>query len=177
MNWDALGAIGEIVGAIAVILTLGYLAVQIRQNTRWLRASIADSHYRGVVDWITSVASDRELGKTFFVGIERFDKLSEDDQRQFLLLIFSQLKLFERLHYQLCQGNIEEELWNRETAALRLFVQSPVFETWWAARRDMFQADFQREIERVRREEAFMYSERLRNAMAAKLSAAPEGAD
>jgi hypothetical protein len=30
MNWEALGAIGEIVGAIAVVVTIGYLAVQIR---------------------------------------------------------------------------------------------------------------------------------------------------
>ena len=32
MNWEALGAIGEVLGAVAVIATLGYLAVQIRQN-------------------------------------------------------------------------------------------------------------------------------------------------
>ena len=30
MNWEAIGAVGEILGAIAVVLTLGYLAVQIR---------------------------------------------------------------------------------------------------------------------------------------------------
>jgi hypothetical protein len=34
MNWDAIGAIGEVVGAAAVVLTLFYLAVQIRQSTR-----------------------------------------------------------------------------------------------------------------------------------------------
>ena len=34
MDWDAIGAIGEITGAIAVLVTLVYLAVQIRQNTR-----------------------------------------------------------------------------------------------------------------------------------------------
>ena len=39
MNWEALGAIGEIVGAVAVVLTLGYLALQIRQNTPSVRAS------------------------------------------------------------------------------------------------------------------------------------------
>ena len=39
MNWDAIGAIGEILGAIGVIVTLGYLAVQIRQNTRSSRVS------------------------------------------------------------------------------------------------------------------------------------------
>ena len=33
MNWDAIGAIGEIIGALAVFLTLVYLATQIRQNT------------------------------------------------------------------------------------------------------------------------------------------------
>jgi hypothetical protein len=38
INWEAVGAIGEIVGAVAVVLTLGYLAVQIRQNTNASRA-------------------------------------------------------------------------------------------------------------------------------------------
>jgi hypothetical protein len=33
MNWDAIGAMGEILGALAVLVTLIYLAVQIRQNT------------------------------------------------------------------------------------------------------------------------------------------------
>ena len=37
MNWEALGALSELIGAIAVVLTLIYLAVQIRQNTRAIR--------------------------------------------------------------------------------------------------------------------------------------------
>ena len=38
MNWEALGAIGELLGAIGVIATLGYLAFQIRQNNKLLAA-------------------------------------------------------------------------------------------------------------------------------------------
>ena len=34
MNWNALGAIAEIIGAVAVLATLAYLATQIRQNSR-----------------------------------------------------------------------------------------------------------------------------------------------
>ena len=41
MNWEAAGAIGEIIGALAVFLTLIYLALQIRQNTKAVRASRA----------------------------------------------------------------------------------------------------------------------------------------
>jgi len=34
MNWDAIGAVGEIVGALAVVATLAYLALQVRASTR-----------------------------------------------------------------------------------------------------------------------------------------------
>ncbi len=47
MNWDAVGAMAELVGAIGVIASLIYLAIQIRQNTRSLQANtfqtVADS--------------------------------------------------------------------------------------------------------------------------------------
>ena len=39
MNWDAIGAVGEIVGAIAVVLTLIYLAVQVRHSRELLEES------------------------------------------------------------------------------------------------------------------------------------------
>ena len=38
MNWEAIGAVSEVLGAVCVILTLGYLAVQIRQNTAMMTA-------------------------------------------------------------------------------------------------------------------------------------------
>jgi len=41
MNWDAIGAIAELAGALAVIATLAYLAVQLRQNSALLKSSIA----------------------------------------------------------------------------------------------------------------------------------------
>ena len=39
MSIMELGALGEFVGAIAVVVTLAYLAVQIRQNTRAMEES------------------------------------------------------------------------------------------------------------------------------------------
>ena len=41
MNWDAIGAIAELLGAVGVIVTLAYLAQQISQNTRTVRSSAA----------------------------------------------------------------------------------------------------------------------------------------
>ena len=38
MNWDAVGALAELLGALAVVVTIGFLAVQMRQNTKALRS-------------------------------------------------------------------------------------------------------------------------------------------
>lgn len=43
MDWSAIAAIGEILGAIGVIVSLTYLGIQIRQNLLWLKASIVKS--------------------------------------------------------------------------------------------------------------------------------------
>ncbi len=43
MNWEAVGAIAETLGAIGVILSLAYLSVQIRSNTKQLRFSASQS--------------------------------------------------------------------------------------------------------------------------------------
>ncbi len=48
MNWDAMGAIGELVGGVAVIASLVYLAVQIRNNTR---VSASEAYREGASIW------------------------------------------------------------------------------------------------------------------------------
>jgi len=57
MNWDAIGAIAELLGAVGVIASLVYLATQIRQSREQLsqtpRAMRADTYqqfYRGFND-------------------------------------------------------------------------------------------------------------------------------
>ena len=39
MNWEAIGAVGEVLGAVAVVLTLIYLSLQIRQNTKAMKGA------------------------------------------------------------------------------------------------------------------------------------------
>ena len=48
MNWEAIGAIGEIVGAISVLVTLIFLILQIQQNTMLFNSKVPENqllHY------------------------------------------------------------------------------------------------------------------------------------
>ena len=50
MNWDAIGAIGEIIGAVAVLVTLLVLVFQLRQNTKEMRANTVRSLQEKSID-------------------------------------------------------------------------------------------------------------------------------
>ena len=62
MNWEALGAIGETLGAVAVFVTLAYLAVQVRYARQEVRRSISTSRADAHRASLTVLADDRLLG-------------------------------------------------------------------------------------------------------------------
>jgi len=64
MNWNAIGAIGEILAAIAVFASLLYLAIQIRSNTNQSRAMMThglEKEYSGILDSVINNPQFAEL--------------------------------------------------------------------------------------------------------------------
>ena len=57
MNWQAIGAAGEVLGAIAVLLTLIYLTLQIRQNTKATRLQTAQATHQFSADGVSLLAN------------------------------------------------------------------------------------------------------------------------
>ena len=77
MNWDAVGAIGEIIGAIAVVITLYFLVAQLRQNTRAMeesnrleRVAAMDRHAESVSYWRGAIAANKELAEIWLKAIK-----------------------------------------------------------------------------------------------------------
>ncbi|MGB0133791.1 hypothetical protein, partial [Dokdonella sp.] len=69
MNWDAIGAIGEIAGAIGVIVTLLYLAIQLRQNTKASNAIAVQNSMENSARFSELISKDPELARTFYSGL------------------------------------------------------------------------------------------------------------
>jgi hypothetical protein len=87
LNWEALGALGEIIGAIAVVLTLVYLAVQTRQNTEAVRHAFA----RGVMEdanaWRFKIVEDPAVSELFRNGLRDPESLDANDRYRFRMLL------------------------------------------------------------------------------------------
>lgn len=59
MNWEAIGAIGEVVGAVAVVATLIYLIAQLKQNTAGIHAATIQANFQMFNQLNTLMIDDR----------------------------------------------------------------------------------------------------------------------
>lgn len=102
MNWDALGAIAELVGALAVILTLAYLARQISQNTKMMSAQAYQARSDSLVDINMTVADSPVLAtiqdKVLSMGDDGVWQLDEKALQEFTSTEISQLKYVHIAH-------------------------------------------------------------------------------
>src|SRR5204863_4813727 len=71
MNLNDLANLGQIIGALAVVISLFYVASQIRQNTNAVRSATAQTVHEHFAKWYHLVAADDELSQIIGEGIAR----------------------------------------------------------------------------------------------------------
>ena len=76
---EDLGNLGEFVGGLAVIATLIYLALQIRQNSNLLRRAAAESAASGAAASIGLAAQSPENAAIYHKGLEAISKMPQQD--------------------------------------------------------------------------------------------------
>lgn len=131
MNWEALGAIGEVVGAAAVVVTLAYLAVQIRQNTRAVKANTSQAISASRVEFVGSIAESSELSGIFFSGLRDRDALEGDNRERFDFLLYKLFAGLDNQLYQYGQGGLPLAQCEHIRGVIRWYVRWPGVRLWW----------------------------------------------
>jgi hypothetical protein len=83
MHSDAVGAGAELLGAIATVATLAYLAVQIRQNTKMARNATLTARNEQRFQQSAFIAQSSEVNRLFWTGLHDPESLNVDEYRYF----------------------------------------------------------------------------------------------
>ncbi len=145
MNWEAIGAIGEITGALGVIASLVYLAAQIRHGSRQTELntrSVQASAYQQLIDHHTSLnmqlATSSDLFDTLRKAEERgIDGLEMMEFSVWETFIAGYVRSFLNGYYLHQQGFISAEQWANFSHGLEALAQRGSFQAWWATEKDV----------------------------------------
>ena len=142
MNWDAIGAIGELIGALAVVITLAYLAVQIRQNSKALHSSTRFEIAKTQMDINFLLAQNPDLAVASYGILQGKEGISEKDQLAAGQFISGMFRTFENQFYAYREGNFSEGVWGGYRRNIAWNAGQPKFLEFWKERRPLFSEDF-----------------------------------
>lgn len=83
MNWEAISAIGEVIGAVAVVVTLAYLARQVRQSNRQNLLAAFQHNYDSTNQFLESTLESAELADIVVRGRESYETLTAPERLRF----------------------------------------------------------------------------------------------
>ncbi|MGR8950428.1 MAG: hypothetical protein ACU84Q_20485 [Gammaproteobacteria bacterium] len=121
MNWEPIAAVAEVVGAIGVIITLIYLAIQIKQSTRMMRVSAKQEQTTVGQNFIFQFAEHPEIWRK----LQTNETLTELEESILEILIRGGSRGWESFCYMNDAGLFEEEEWGALKRSLQKFVSHP----------------------------------------------------
>ena len=150
MNILEIGAIGEFVGAIAVLITLVYIAVQTRQSVKTTQQKSHSDLLTRRQDLMRLLTEDRDFIEVWSKGCSQQQLDSIDAQRftSFGMMLSSHV---QDAYIQYKAGLIDENVWEAERRLLTVHFTQPGFVDWWEHGQQYVTHEFARYIEECER--------------------------
>ena len=148
MNWDAVGALSELVGAVAVVATLIYLSKQIRQNTLTNQNAALQTISSQYADWLARIIDSDDVARIYRIGLSEAEKLNDEERIRFGMLLTHLCRASDAQYHQYLSNALPEELWISTRTSITHIFKKPGGLVWWNKFGSTFSASFMEEIER-----------------------------
>ncbi len=147
MDWNMIGAFGEVGGAAAVVVTLFYLARQIRDSARQDRRAQYTQLNRDFLQISNAVAHDESFADVFYRGALDPSSLSPSELARFNSSVVMMFRALEAMFHFHGEGGIDDWGADSTRATMTDFMGFPGFQQYWADRRHWYSSEFQKEVD------------------------------
>jgi len=147
MNWDAIGALGEIIGALAVLITLIYLAVQVRQAKHQLDLNSAQARAIHMRDLLMPIATDPSLASIMLkAGHPPYGDfgLNSEEAHRFGAWCHAWMQIEQGNHYLLPEGAHDD--------LLKVWLLLPAYAEFWEKNKGIYDKEFVERMEKLKKE-------------------------
>ena len=130
MNWDAIGAIGEIVGALAVVVSLTFLAFQIRAQNKESRLNAAREVVNGQRESI-QLFLQPGIAEDFIKALSDFEGTTPPERLRFTMILMDVWKMSQAAYLQMLADRLDDEVWKGFHSQLSdLMANDPCRQVW-----------------------------------------------
>lgn len=146
---QALGSLGEFVGALAVVISLIYLARQMSQNTISVRAASFNSMVQNSIGLLEHAFVDSEFAGFLHRAEKDPASLCPEDVIRWNAYMTAVYRHFGNLVYQYRVGALDQQMWEAYVGTLKSHLRTPSWGEWFAAHEELFSDALCLEVKRI----------------------------
>ena len=149
MNLEQLANLGEFIGGTAVIASLIYLAIQVRQNTRSVKSSTLATNTNNWSSMLVNLADDGK-SEAYLNGIVGREDIGAAHFLQFVQIPRAMFVSWETQHYQFLNGALDKDIYHGyERACKDQMLVFPGFQMVWEITREGFSPAFSKLVDKL----------------------------
>ncbi len=134
MGLQELGNLGEFIGGIAVIVTLTYLAFQVRQTTKTLRANSVHELTENILR-ASATSAEPDNAEVYIRGARSYSSLTPEEKLRFQLLLGLFVGRFDTVLEYRERGMVDDAYVEWQVDAMRRIFKNPGVREFWKAER------------------------------------------
>lgn len=143
----------NILTSVGVIISVVFLAIQIKKNTQAVRSNFYDSFANSNIEFLNQLIMNNDLGRLFEKGIKSWSSLSVDDRRTSNYMFIQVFRIWENLFYQNKMKVLEPWLWQSNKNTIISYFHQNGIQEWWQVRRQSFSKEFVEFLEKSQKPE------------------------
>jgi hypothetical protein len=147
MNWDAISAVAEILGVLAVVASLIYVGRQLGQNTTIMRINAASQQFERDYEIVLPIIESREFAEIWTKGDHEFEGLDEADKQRLLFFERRAISLWHHVYQLRMQNLLPDASWHEQIWIIQNIGRRQAIREAWSLFRGGFEASFQEHID------------------------------
>ena len=142
MNLQDLASVAEIVGGVAVVVSLIYVGLQVHDSTSAIRSAAASDATTAMQSWYLEMGSNRQASDVWFNAMTSPEPLPAHDEFQFLMSMHTAILGMQNSYLLSKEGTLVEEFREAVTTAIIAVKDLPGMDRYWRQRRGFFHTGF-----------------------------------
>ncbi len=135
--------LAEIFGTLAIVVSLIYVAIQVRQNTHTTRLATAQNISRDLQEANAIVASGTNMAEILLKGVENEANLTPPERVRLYFYLNVAYRVYENAYYQKQKGALDSYVWEGITSNMKVGKRASVYQAFWRDRKQLFSQEFQ----------------------------------
>ena len=137
----------EIIGGIAILISLVFVGIQLQENTKATRSATATATIETMTNWYVSMGTNKETSESFYRFLADPESMTKQERLQHIYNFHGLFLAFQNSYYLSLEGTLDDRIPTSLNQVIFGVKDQPGFKLYWRSRKSIFFEEYRNYVD------------------------------